>query len=357
MPRLTVRGEGGEIVYDGEGSLVITPDPMASGRPARIALHQEEVRPGEVRGRELDITEFMRLAPADYTVEYDAPDIPLFDPDPDSALMVPIPDPPRVSRWTLNIEYPADLLGWLGDTLRQSFETPEERRARNESRQAAFRERVQALSQGTFGAIGIMQIMQPDLARAAAAMEDFQARSEAARGTSDRLADLLRQADENIPQGGHEVTVPDYEDAVSFSAQDVRASMARLRDLYINRDRSFDRSLYESRLAPRLTQEEIQRIYDGVVIPRGQFLHDFWGTEPSPFDPSQIGAAGDFGDTFPDVLENIRARSAEHEEAITSARSEFPYDPLQYGRIYPGDTGTSRWTPPEDPDEKIRSCP
>lgn len=46
-----------------------------------------------------------------------------------------------------------------------------------------------------------------------------------------------------------------------------------------------------------------------------------------------------------------------HDELIASVRSEFPHDPYQYGRIYPGDIGTSRWTPPEDPDEKIRSCP
>lgn len=46
-----------------------------------------------------------------------------------------------------------------------------------------------------------------------------------------------------------------------------------------------------------------------------------------------------------------------NEEAITSARAEFPHDPYDYGRIYPGNQGTSRWTPPEDPDEKIRSCP
>jgi len=56
-------------------------------------------------------------------------------------------------------------------------------------------------------------------------------------------------------------------------------------------------------------------------------------------------------------LAEIQRRSAEHEEVIRSAEAELPYDPLGYGRIYPGDAGTSRWTPPEDPDEKIRSCP
>jgi len=46
-----------------------------------------------------------------------------------------------------------------------------------------------------------------------------------------------------------------------------------------------------------------------------------------------------------------------NEQAITSAREAFPYDPLDYGRVYPGNAGTSRWTPPADPDEKVRSCP
>lgn len=351
MLRLTVRGEGGEIVYDGQGELRITPDPLAPGSPGRIAIYQEEVRPTEVRGRELDITEFVRAVPAEYSAEYGAPDVhPIWDADPDP-MSLAIPDPPCASRWVLDIASPAGALAWLGDMLRQSFETPDERRARHE----AFQEIMRTARRGAFGAAGIMQVMHPDLTRTTAAMEDLQNRFRAAEGASARLADLLRQADESVPQGGHEVVVSDYEDAVRFSSADVRASMARLRDRYANRDRSFERALYESR--PALTQEEIQRVYDEAVVPQEQFLHDFWSTELPPFDPSRIGAAGDFGDTFPDVLESIRARSAEHEEAITSARSEFPYDPLHYGRIYPGDVGTSRWTPPEDPDEKIRSCP
>jgi hypothetical protein len=346
VPRLTVRGEGEEVVYDGPGELRITPDPMAPGSPGRIAIYQEEVRPTEVRSRELDITEFVRAVPAEYTVEYGAPDVHLvWDADPDP-LSIALPDSPRASRGVLEIGYPAGALAWLGEQLRQSFETPDERRARHEARRAAFRENMRTATSGAFGAAALMQVMHPDMARAAALLEDLQNRFRAAEGPLARLADRFQQA-----EGGHEVAVPDYEATVQFSAQDVRASMARLRDQYVNRDRA----LYESR--PALTQEEIQRVYDGAVVPQEQFLHGFWDTEPPPFDPSRIGAAGDFGDTFPDVLESIRARSAEHEEAITSARSEFPYDPLDYGRIYPGDTGTSRWTPPEDPDEKIRSCP
>jgi hypothetical protein len=350
VPRLTVRGEGGEIVYDGPGELVIRDDPMAPGQ-VRISIHQEEVRATGVRGRELDITEFLREAPASHAAEYDVPEVAAFDLD-GPALPVPFPDPPRVSRWVLDIAYPVGALAWLGETLRQSFETPDERRARLEARHESFRRAMRTARQGAFGTTALMSVMQPDLVCAAALLEDLRAQAEAVSGQRITLSDLL--AGGAVPretEGGHEVAVSDYEATVQFSAADVRSSMARLRDQYVNRDRS----LYESR--PALTQEEIQRVYDEAVVPREQFLHDFWGTEPSPFDPSRIGAAGDFGGTFPDVLERILARSAEHEEAITSARSEFPYDPLDYGRIYPGDTGTSRWTPPEDPDEKIRSCP
>lgn len=59
----------------------------------------------------------------------------------------------------------------------------------------------------------------------------------------------------------------------------------------------------------------------------------------------------------PDGSPDWGAAFQRNEEAIDSALEAFPYDPLQYGRIYPGNAGTSRWTPPDDPDEKIRSCP
>lgn len=343
MPRLTVRGEGEEVVYDGPGELVIRDDPMAPGQ-VRISIHQEEVRATGVRGRELDITEFLREAPASHAAEYDVPEVAAFDLD-GPALLIPFPEPSGVHRWVLEIGYPAGALAWLGETLRQSFETPDERRARLEARHESFREAMRTARQGAFGTTALMQVMQPDLARTAAAMEDLRAQAEAVSGQRITLSDLL--AGGAVPreaEGGHEVAVPDYEATVRFSAQDVRSSMDRLRDQYVNRD-------------PASYHAEIQRLYNSEITSQEQFLHGFWDTEPPPFDPSRIGAAGDFGDTFPDVLERIRARSAEHEEAITSARSEFPYDPLDYGRIYPGDTGTSRWTPPEDPDEKIRSCP
>lgn len=45
----------------------------------------------------------------------------------------------------------------------------------------------------------------------------------------------------------------------------------------------------------------------------------------------------------------------EYDELIRSARETFPYDPYDYGRIHP--SGPSSWTPPDDPDEVIPSCP
>lgn len=45
----------------------------------------------------------------------------------------------------------------------------------------------------------------------------------------------------------------------------------------------------------------------------------------------------------------------DQDRLMKETRSEFPHDPYQYGRYNP--EGPSRWTPPEDPDEKVRSCP
>ena len=53
---------------------------------------------------------------------------------------------------------------------------------------------------------------------------------------------------------------------------------------------------------------------------------------------------------------NLPDRTYEaREELIRSTRAEFPHDPYDYGRRHP--EGPSRWTPPEDPEEVIPSCP
>jgi len=63
-------------------------------------------------------------------------------------------------------------------------------------------------------------------------------------------------------------------------------------------------------------------------------------------------ACGDLGAVQALLCEGPRP---EHDELITSTRAEFPYDPYGYGEACP--EGPSRWTPPEDPDERIPSCP
>lgn len=73
----------------------------------------------------------------------------------------------------------------------------------------------------------------------------------------------------------------------------------------------------------------------------------------------QSGPPADVADMMTDdagqILPDWRARYAAHEEAIRSTRALFPRDPYDYGRIHP--SGPSRWTPPEDPDEEVPSCP
>lgn len=84
------------------------------------------------------------------------------------------------------------------------------------------------------------------------------------------------------------------------------------------------------------------RLYDRPVTPADV-------AEMFDLDPELTGSAAS--------AEEMRRRREEQDELITSTRAEFPHDPYDYGRIYPGNQGTSRWTPPDDPNEKIRSCP
>jgi hypothetical protein len=295
--RLKILGEGGEVIYNGQGELRLRPDPLAQGTLGQISIYQEEVRLTEVRGRDIDITEFLRMLQVPYNVHYDAPEISLvWDPDP-NPLSVPVPSPP--DQVTLSIQYPAEALAWLGNTLRQSFEAEGERRARYESIRDWMRD------------------IQPDITRLREAMESL-ARLPLLSGIQSALTQAAEAENQQAQQraaGGHEICVRDY---------DAEQEVIRAHHGY--------------GIAPRLTPGDLQRLSFG-------------------FDPSLIDEAEDSGSSFHEVLEIIPARSAEHETAITSARDAFPHDPLDYGRIYPGDVGTSRWTPPEDPDEKIRSCP
>lgn len=251
MPRLIIQGRDHEVVYDGEGELLMEPGPTGSRLPGRVSIHQEEIRPTEHRGRELDITEFLRMAPAEYTIQYRVPPPPEFHWDPEVTVTV-VPQDYQVDTVVLRIDYPTGGLRWLGDELRRSFETAEERQARHEEQERQ------------------------------------------------RVAEWERMVPRRVVEG--------------YGAA-LRAELDRL-----------------SQWLP--TRDQIAEAFG--------------------FTRAELGVPDGVPD-FPDVLARIQARQAEHEQAIASARAEFPHDPYDYGRVYPH--GPSHWTPPDDPDERIPSCP
>lgn len=109
MPRLIIQGRDHEVVYDGEGELLMEPGPTGSRLPGRVSIHQEEIRPTEHRGRELDITEFLRMAPAEYTIQYRVPPPPEFHWDPEvTVTVVPPWRRSRTTRWTTAGSTPGD---------------------------------------------------------------------------------------------------------------------------------------------------------------------------------------------------------------------------------------------------------
>lgn len=134
----------------------------------------------------------------------------------------------------------------------------------------------------------------------------------------------------------------------------------RLVDQWIPRGSPFQRAFYENALRPDEAEQmaeleiDLSRWEEAVERMRTRFLTQRSIREAYGFSEAELGLLPEGEGIRPP---DWRAAFERNEEAITSARSEFPYDPLAYGRIYPGDAGTSRWTPPEDPDEKIRSCP
>lgn len=256
MPMIRITRLDGELMYEGEGELVVSPGPD-NGPPDMVAIRQEERRDGEVRARQLDISGLVLepSARAEYRMVYGpTPPTVSFDPSGD-AWVFSIPDPQPVRHWELRADLPEGAFEYIRRALEEPLETPDERRAREEARAEAIRSAW--LAPGPFEAE-----LSPVSYRG-----------------------LICQAfgvDPSLVQSAEEAQI----DFSTFLAQMAEA-----------RERA---GLGLSSLA-----EAFQR----------------------------------------------------NEEAITSARAEFPHDPLDYGRIYPGDRGTSRWTPPEDPNEKIRSCP
>jgi hypothetical protein len=268
MPVIRITRMGGELVYEGEGELVLDPDPFAPGRQGHLAIRQERRRDGEVLSRQLDITELMTQTGASYTSRVYFPPVSLsfdFSTDPPTAAIL---EPPQAVT-ELRVEGEAPWLDWLRNVLEEPVETPEERQERNEQYAEARRR-------------AMMDARMPlEEIRAQLGLPEHDLLQMAHRAVEADIERNRRVALGESPDPGG------LRQGLEAMAENLRRAVAEAYDLP------------ESVLGP---------------------------------DPA-------------------------HDELIESARSEFPHDPYQYGRIYPGDSGASRWTPPEDPDEKIRSCP
>lgn len=295
MPMIRISRMNGQLVWEGEGELVLGPRP---GQPTNlladgVIIRQEERRDGEVRSRQLAITGLMQTTPAEYRISYASPPPTVsFDPSGD-AWVLGLPEPPPVQLYELRAEFPPGMAEWLHRALEAPLETPEERRTReralHEARLAAWRDPGVPVSE-------LMQSGAPP--RAGITFDDIRDDLRRHRRPEPTMAELDRWAEENQRE--------------REEAED-RWGLAR--------------ALYENQ-ARLLTPADVAEAFG--------------------LDPELVSGPAD---------EVLRRQRAEQDELITSTRAEFPHDPYDYGRIYPGDRGTSRWTPPADPNEKIRSCP
>lgn len=256
MPMIRISRMNGQLVWEGEGELVQGP---RAGHPTNlladgVAIRQEARWDGEVRSRQIDISELVREVPAEYRINYYAPPLPTigWDPSGDAwAFNIPVPEP--VQLYELRAEFRPGMAEWLRRTLDEPLETPEERntreRVRHEARLAAWRD----------PRVPVSELMQ-----------------------------------------------------------------------------SGARSLYENQVRGS-TPADVAEMFD--------------------LDPEVLVRVAEAARRAGEGIHALAEAFQRNEEAITSTRAEFPHDPYDYGRIYPGDRGTSRWTPPADPNEKIRSCP
>lgn len=298
MPLIRIVGQDSEVVYQGPGELIITHSAYASltDDQTRIELHQEEVRGGEVRGRTLDLTEFLHAYGGPYTLNHRLAEqiSPLVGLDPGAvdgiAMLVPSTEV-VVELW---IDLPAVQLSWLKDILEQSFETPEERRVQEEARHEAY----------------YRSVSRPDAIRACFGFGSAPRADVGWERVRQNLLDVQRSMDRMSGAG-------------LIACEALQGVLRQAAEAESEQDR---RRLYEAEPEPDVHQYTM-----------GEYL-------------SRLSAAID-------IPQELLGPDPAHDELIESTRSEFPHDPLAYGQIYPGDIGTSHWTPPEDPDEKIRSCP
>lgn len=151
------------------------------------------------------------------------------------------------------------------------------------------------------------------------------------------------------PQPGEMLRIPDPPRVVSVTVRiDIAPSSAlALRD-----------EILQSHPSRQLTGQDVRDAMDRM---RQRYLDSREVREPDRYDRGMIdleavqaafsnaaARAGEGLSAFADVFRD-------QDRLMKETRSEFPYDPYQYGLYNP--EGPSRWTPPEDPDEKVRSCP
>jgi hypothetical protein len=298
--------QNGRTVYEGEGELV----EYRSALGHQIEIRQEQRVGNESRGRRLDIVGFLNAISPDWSAHRVVRPVPVLDFNLDPPVMeVPIPQDGEVIT-ELRLSCSADNLRWLADILNQSFETPEERRTVHEARRELYRSFDFGIMSGPEARreLGLEAILEVD--RSQQNRIDWAALRERVREAGDAMSGLSRVAQGCgfLGQAMQQAIEAEAEEA-SFTAADARAAMDQVRENH--------RALQSC--APEDFRAYVREAYG---IPAGLI-----GPDPA------------------------------HDELIESTLSEFPYDPYQYGRIRPGPEGTSRWTPPEDPEEKIRSCP
>lgn len=131
-----------------------------------------------------------------------------------------------------------------------------------------------------------------------------------------------------------------------FTAQDAREAANRLRQQHLTRREARDTLWPDFAPArnPLHPYEIADRVESGRMSPEAARAMAAALNQVS-------GAAARAGEGLTAFAEAFR----EQDRLMEETRSEFPHDPLGYGRVHP--EGPSRWTPPEDPDEKVRSCP
>jgi hypothetical protein len=130
----------------------------------------------------------------------------------------------------------------------------------------------------------------------------------------------------------------------------------RLRDGYWGTVRDLLRIEPEPRRSAEPTAAEVDRIVSlyGDDPDEAQRLY-----ERGMMPPEDVRILTGFAQSCMDAADAFRRMAPgpvqAYDDLIASTRAEFPHDPYGYGRIHP--QGPSRWTPPEDPDEEVPSCP